>query len=56
VRTKCAQKTRVGLWGTIYDSRELLGVSTGGLGIGRGVTLTMTVWKLNQDRDTNSRG
>ena len=38
MRTKCAQKTRVGLWGTIYDLRELLGVSTAGPGIGRGVT------------------
>jgi hypothetical protein len=37
VRTKCAQKTRVGLWGTIYDPKELLGVSIVGPGIGRGV-------------------
>jgi hypothetical protein len=32
VRTKCAQKTRVGLWGQ-YDPRELPGVSTAGLGV-----------------------
>jgi hypothetical protein len=39
VRTKCAQKTRVGLWGTIYDPSELPGVSTADSGIGRGVTV-----------------
>jgi hypothetical protein len=39
VRTKCAQKTRVVLWGTIYDPRELPGVSTTSLGIKRGVTI-----------------
>jgi hypothetical protein len=33
VRTKCAQKTRVGLWGTINDPKELLGVSTAGPGV-----------------------
>jgi hypothetical protein len=35
MRTKYAQKTSVG---TIYDTRELPGVSTTGPGIGRGVT------------------
>jgi hypothetical protein len=29
VRTKCAKKTRVGLW-MVYDPRGLLGVSTAG--------------------------
>jgi hypothetical protein len=43
VRTKCAQKTRVGLWGMIYDSRELPGVSIAGSGIGQGVT-TIRTW------------
>jgi hypothetical protein len=38
VRTKCKQKTRVGLWGTIYDPKELPGVSTAGPEIGRRVT------------------
>ena len=38
MRTKCAQKIRVGLWRTIYDPSKLSGVSTTGLGIGRGVT------------------
>jgi hypothetical protein len=41
VRTKCAQKTRVGLLGTIYDPRELPGVSTADPG-GRGVTTKHT--------------
>jgi hypothetical protein len=33
-------RTKVSCWivGTIYDPRELPGVSTAGLGIGRGVT------------------
>jgi hypothetical protein len=35
VRTKCAQKTYVDLWGTIHDFRELLGISTVGLGLDR---------------------
>jgi hypothetical protein len=41
VRTKCAQKTR-SCWfvGTIYDPRELTGVSTVGPEIGRGVITT----------------
>jgi hypothetical protein len=47
VRTKCAQKTRVGLWGTIYDLRELLGVSTAGPGIGRGVTADSLFGRLS---------
>jgi hypothetical protein len=38
VRTKCTQNTRVWSVGTIYDPRELPGVSTAGPGIGRGVT------------------
>jgi hypothetical protein len=33
VRTKCGQKTLVGLWGTIYDPRELPRVSTAGPGV-----------------------
>jgi hypothetical protein len=33
VRIKCAQKTCVGLWGTIYDPRELPGVSITGPGL-----------------------
>jgi hypothetical protein len=32
--------------GTIYDPRETPGVSTAGLGIGRGVTLAMIVVSL----------
>jgi hypothetical protein len=27
VRTKCVEKTRVGLWGIVYDPRGLLVVS-----------------------------
>jgi hypothetical protein len=38
VRTKCAQKDSCWSVGTIYDPRELPGVSTAGPGIGRGVT------------------
>jgi hypothetical protein len=34
VRTKCIQKTHVGLWGSmIYDPRELPGVSNAGPGV-----------------------
>jgi hypothetical protein len=41
VRTKCAQKDLCWFVGTIYDPRELPGVSTAGPGIGRGVTRRM---------------
>jgi hypothetical protein len=34
VRTKCVQKTRIGLWGSmVYDPRELPGVSNAGPGV-----------------------
>jgi hypothetical protein len=38
-------RTKDSCWsvGTIYDLRELLGVSTTGSGIGRGVTLNLEV-------------
>jgi hypothetical protein len=44
VRTKCAQKTCVVLWGIIYDPRELPGVRTAGPRIGWGVTSTKIVF------------
>jgi hypothetical protein len=33
MRTKCARKNRISMWGTIYDSRELTRVNTVGLGV-----------------------
>ena len=40
VRTKCAEKTSVDLWGQSRDPRELPGVTAAGPGVGRGVTTT----------------
>ena len=38
MRTKCAEKTSVGLWGQSRDPIELPGVTAADPGVGRGVT------------------
>jgi hypothetical protein len=51
-------RTKDSCWfvGTIYDPRELPGISTVGLGIGRGVTLYNQIYTSYKLHEAKNRG